>query len=280
MNKIFKPVRSIIKYNTSRKYFGNWSPKQLHNLYQDCCKSEENISYDLETGIISVNDICDTLWTEMSYNPLRFGDKSPFVFNNSNSIKDFCANYKFTILDNSANTTLAKIKSELKQFLTLTKKYDPSFEQTGVISTTCTKIKLDEYSFHPNIEYKILAHLVACIHVVCRQNLHDYYKSVKHRFAINQTCLKRHPDFERKIKNPCFSKIESLTAIKDALLKQISYKNSEILNTQMCIEDLSEYENPVDTSREQEILKQHNIDLQCLDSRLQQVYKELDTLTR
>ena len=64
------------------------------------------------------------------------------------------------------------------------------------------------------------------------------------------------------------------------MLQQISYKNVEILNTQMCIESLSEYENPADTSHQQELLEKQNQDLHYLDIRLQQIQQEISTLIR
>ena len=279
MNKFLKTVRDIVKYNTSRKYFADWSPKQLHNAYQNSRVSEQGV--DLEIGKLCTNDICDTLWTEMSYNPTRFGKTSPFVFNNTNSIKDFCKNYSFTLLDNNANLLLSKIKIELTQFLNIASKYDDCFEQTGILSASCINIKTEEtregFSY-PNTAYKMLSHLVACIHLVCRQNLHDYY-TAKYRPLINEVCFKRHPDLERKNKIPCFSKIEYLTQIEQNLSQQVSHKNSEILNTQMCIENLCEYENPVDTTREQEILNKQIQEFQQLESNLNEIRTQLKMLT-
>ena len=229
-----------------------------------------------------MDDICDTLWTEMSYNPARFGKTSPFVFNNTNSIKDFCKTRSFTTLDNNANLLLSEIKIELNQFLTLASKYDDCFEQTGILSESCVNIKTEETNegfAYPNITYKFLSHLVASIHLICRQNLRDYY-TAKYRPLINEVCLNRHPDLERKTKIPCFSKIESITQIEKVLSHRVSHKNAEILNTQMCIENLCEYENPADTSREQEILNKQIKELQQLESNLHETQTKLNLLTR
>jgi hypothetical protein len=273
-------VREIIKYNSSRKYFGDWSPKQLHEAYQTTCRDEEGKAVSLKTGIISVDDICNTLWTEMSYNPLRFGEKSPFVFDNANSIKLFSTSYKFNDLNPDTNALLGNIKGHLKYFLSLIEKHDALFEKTGCTESQYVSIKLQDHSCHPNNAYKMLAQLAGCIHMICKQNLQDYNKSVKSRFTIDEVCRNRHPDLKREIKNPCFSRIEYLTGLKDSLLQQISYKNVEILNTQMCIESLSEYENPADTSHQQELLEKQNQDLHYLDIRLQQIQQEISTLIR
>ena len=121
-----KLIREVIKYNASRKYFGNWTPHELNESYQ-------NAPRDLQIGILSIDDICNALWHEMSYNPVRFGYTSPFVFNGKNSLKDFIDSR--LDLANNGFETLSVIQTYLSRFWRFATKLYPDFEEKGYAKT-------------------------------------------------------------------------------------------------------------------------------------------------
>ena len=274
-------VRNILKYNRLYRYFGDWAPKQLHDAYEIVLRSMGHPSFTIETGKISVDDVCNTLWNEMSYNPLRFGKKSPFVFRGVNSLDQFCNTYDPSIKDMETVTLLSELRQKLKTFLALMYQYDPSFQQTGVSKESKMKIKMLEYSTDANTEYKILACLVACIHAICQQNVKDYdTKPSAYRAIMAEVCAEKHPTGERKINDVSLAKINSLKQQQRELLQQISDKNEEIAQTQIRKDTLSGYEIPMDTSRERALLKTQESALKSLDLRLQYIQNQLNMLTK
>ena len=54
------PIIEILQYNSQRKYFGTWSPAQASDAYHRSTRSFEPTKTQINTGEISVDDICDT----------------------------------------------------------------------------------------------------------------------------------------------------------------------------------------------------------------------------
>ncbi|MBR5904686.1 MAG: hypothetical protein IKZ49_04100 [Alphaproteobacteria bacterium] len=287
-------INDIIKYNTSRQYFGRWTPEQLHRAYNEARNSEISRTSTLHTGVISVDDICDTLWNEMSYNPARFGTKSPFIFDGKNSITKFCDKYKIYIENKKPNLTideklaeetkifLVRLSYELQKFLTLIDDYDPSFKTTGITSTDYIMVGLQDDSENSNIGYKLLAKLVYCIHEICKQNLSDLsHKSLGlHKDIIKTIVEQRHKDLVRPVKIPNYRKIKSLKEEQKILDDKISSKQNEISETEMRLNSYEDYfeEAPVDVSSEKHLLIRQNQELGLLEDEYQNIQNLLNFL--
>ena len=266
----------IIKYNPGRMYFGNWTPRQIHEIYQNMKGSDFNRTEPLTTGIITENDICDALWNEMSYNPVRFGTVSPFLFNGKNSIKQFCKKYSSCNPEDKNLVFLQKLAFALNDFTFYMDAYDQTFYKTGRTQNPVMNIGLQQDAFVSNTEYKVLAKLVACIHLICSQNSLDYARSKKHHIAMNQIIMQRHPDLVRPIKTPNYTKLNSMQTQSQEIQSRITHQESMILETQMRINVLEEYDAPADTSREHSALESQQAELE----RLEQEYQDLQTKIR
>ncbi len=252
-------------------YFGNWTPRQIHEIYQNMKGSDFNRTEPLTTGIITEDDICDTLWNEMSYNPVRFGNTSLFLFNGKNSIKQFCAKYSVCNSEDKNLVFLQKLAFALNDFTFFMNAYEPTFSETGRTQNPVMNVGLQQDVLASNLEYKVLSKLVACIHLICSQNGLDYARSKKHHIAMNQIIMQRHPDLVRPIKIPNYIKLNSMKNQSKALELRMQTQESDILETQMRINVLEEYDSPVDTSREHSMLESQQAELE----RLEQEYLDI-----
>ena len=269
----------IIKYNPVRMYFGNWTPRQIHEIYQNMKGSDFNRTVPLTTGIITEDDICDTLWNEMSYNPVRFGTVSPFVFNGKNSIKQFCKKYSSCNPEDKNLVFLQKLAFALNDFTFYMDAYDQTFSKTGHTQNPVMNIGLQQDAFVSNTEYKVLSKLVACIHLVCSQNGLDYTRSKKHHIAMNEIIMKRHPNLVRPQKIPNYSKLNSMQAQSQAIQSRITNQESIILETQMRINVLEEFDSPADTSREHSALESQQAELERLEREYQDIQNRMKIMT-
>lgn len=269
----------IIKYNPARMYFGNWTPRQIHEIYQNMKGSDFNRTEPLTTGIITEDDICDTLWNEMSYNPTRFGTVSPFVFNGKNSIKQFCKKYSSCNSEDKTMLFLQKIAFALNDFMFYMDAYDQTFSKTGRTQNPVMNIGLQQDALASNTEYKVLSKLVACIHLICSQNGLDYTRSKKHHIAMNQIIIQRHPNLVRPQKIPNYSKLNSMQAQSQEIQSRITHQESVILETQMRINVLEEFDSPADTSREHNALESQQAELERLESEYQDIQNRMKIMT-
>ena len=93
--KIFSK-REVVKYSANRAYFGKMTGAGLAKAYglfkhtQDWDKPVTSAT--VLVGKIDGGVICRALWNEMSYNPLRFGNVSPFLYKGKEDIYHFCRN--------------------------------------------------------------------------------------------------------------------------------------------------------------------------------------------
>ena len=287
-------INDIVRYNTSRQYFGRWTPRQLHEAYNRARNSEYSRTTTLDTDVISVDDICDTLWNEMSYNPSRFGTKSPFIFDGKNSIRKFCDAHKVYIankkpvltqkekIEEETKALLVRLGNELDRFLKLMDDYDQSFSANGFTSTDSVEIGLQNDAEQANIGYKLLSKLVYCIHEICKQNLYDYtHKSLGlHREMLKVILEQRHKNFVRPMKIPNYRKIKSLEEQQKLLANKITLKEDEINGTEQLIHTYEDYfeDAPVDTSHEENLLERQNNELESLQEEYQDVQNLLNFL--
>ena len=273
----------IIKYNPFRMYFGDWTPKQIHEIYKNK-KDDDNDFNDrtapLTTGIITEDDICDALWSEMSYNPVRFGTKSPFIFDGKNSIKQFCE--KYSTCSNPEDKTLVflqKLAVALSGFTFHMNAYDPTFSKTGRTQSSVMNVGLQPDIIASNTEYKVLSNLVYCIHLICSQNSTDYTRSKKHRIAINQMIMKRHPKLVRPLKIPNYRKLNSMQIQSQNIQSRIANQESIILETQMRINALEELDSPADTNYEHATLKSQQAELEKLEQEYQDIQNRIQVIS-
>ena len=253
-------VHSIIKYDPGRNYFGLWSPKRLHTVYREIYNNPFRPLVFMETGKLSAEIICDTLWNEMSYNPLRFGEQNPFEINGASNIKAFVAKYK---TGEGFDYVMQKVAAELDYFLYFIGKSNPEFPKFDEIYSSSVLIDVDRHG-KSGYGYKALASLSESIHNIASQNIKDY-KIKKYREQINSVVMARHPNLNRSNEPVRFVQIDRAKTQKDYLYNEIATKNSEIMNTNMRINTLNECEPPADTSRETALLARQNQDLQTLE---------------
>jgi hypothetical protein len=273
-NETKKAIANIIRYNASRKYFYDWTPRELNKSYI----SEDPVS--LTIAGLSSDTICNTIWNEMSYNPKRFGYTSPFKFDGNNSIYLFI-NSDLTSETNAQNI-LSKVKYYLSDFWNLAVYYDETFLRTG-----CFKNKNISITNIPNStpgakpipcpNYKMLGDLRTCIHIVASQNITDFNKDKAYREEIINTVRSKHPNLIRA-KQTIHPELQKLLNKKLRIEHAIWNKNSEIMDTESRINTLNtEFENPGDTSADTARLEQQNSDLIKLENLLANIKKQISS---
>lgn len=253
-------IHDIIKYNPERNYFGPWSPKRLHRVYREIYTDPFRPLVFMETGHLSAETICDTLWNEMSYNPVRFGEQNPFETTGIPNIKDFC---KTHINPNDLDEVNSKIACELEYFTYFIGKNNPEFPKFGEIFSCSILINCDK-NRKTGYGYKSLACLANCVHYIATQNINDY-KIKKYREQINRIVITRHPRLKRSNEFLNFVQIEKAEQNTKYLYDAMLQKNKEILDTTSLIKIFKEYDPPIDTSREQNLLSRQREDLQRLE---------------
>jgi len=270
-------IKQIIKYNTSRKYFGGWTPYDLNKSYV----STEPIS--IYIGNLSTDIICDAIWNEMSYNPKRFGNSSPFMFDNKNSLTFFIT--KEISQDDKACHILSKIKSYLSNFYNMAIKYDDTFKTTNrfkksYITITNTQPLPPDSKPQPCFNYKMLGCLRTCIHIIASQNIQDFNKK-SYREQIINTVINKHPNLTRSNQPIDFAMLRKYKAQESRIKFEIATKNDDISITMSRINDLESLEIPGDTSQEELRLEQQTRELQHLEMRLAAIQRNIqNTKTR
>lgn len=292
-------VKKIIKYDISRKYFGDWAPRSLYNCYSTLYRNPEMDSIELRIGDLSVDDICNALWTEMSYNPVRFGTISPFKFDGRNSLQDFC-NMEID-KDLKSAKTLSKVQYHLKEFYRIVCDLDENFAQTNQLNINyeddaqvsvngqIVKIKLDYTQTlrkpRPNSEYKMLAGLVRTMRAITSQNLADLNRKTYFE-PMFDVILTRHQNLIRGIKSVYSEpyqaventktdipehlkpQLKKYLRLQSKLEKAIAKKSDDIYITQARIDNLNNLENPGDTRIEQARLNRDNEIVEKLEKKL------------
>ena len=274
-------VHDIIKYDVNRKYFGDWTPDGLNATYNS------PMPVNFYTGILSVDKICDALWNEMSYNPERFGTVSPFKINGKNSL-EFFINKEIDIYDNNFEV-LTNLQAYLSRFWNMALQYDKDFMITNRFKSTniliSTKIRPGEKPI-PSATYRPLGYLRDSIHKIASQNLQDFENKAIYRNQIIETVKEKHPKLFRPatpvyvapVQESTNDELEKYMSDKKYLIDAIWNKNSEIMDTQMRIDTLNEFENPGDTSNDTALLKKQKADLKNLETNLQLITQRIQKI--
>ena len=169
-----KQIKNILKYDTGKAYFGDFTARDLSDAVGRIKTSwqwDTPIEFvNIHIGHIDGNVICDALWHEMSYNPVRFGTVSPFLFNGKNSLYHFCNSSNNHALTPENMKIFSDIQYKLKCFMKLNAHPNGAWNDT-IIGESLT-IRLE--NGHTNPEYKMLAHLRDCIKIITTQNINDF----------------------------------------------------------------------------------------------------------
>ena len=274
-------VHNVIKYDVNRKYFGDWTPDELNATYN----SPKPV--DFYIGVLSVDKICDALWNEMSYNPERFGTVSPFKFNGKNSL-EFFINKEIDLEDNNF-AILTNLQAYLSRFWKTALQYDKDFMITNRFKSTniliSTKIRPGEKPI-PSATYTMLGYLRDSIHKIASQNLQDFENKAIYRNQIIETVKEKHPKLFRPatpvyaapVQESTNDELEKYMSDKKYLIDAIWNKNSEIMDTQMRIDTLNEFENPGDTSNDTALLNKQKEDLKNLETNLQLITQRIQKI--
>jgi len=191
-------IKLVLKYDTSRHYFAGFSPDALSAAYGRLKTSASwnipDVTTSLYVGKIDGNVICNALWNEMSYNPVRFGTVSPFVFNNKNNLFAFCDRRGASHINSDI---LAEIRHKLIVYMNINS--DSNGGWYDAVRTNATGyVSIQIIDGHSNDNYKILAMLRDCITIIARQNVADFKKKRgPYRNAIIDVVRSRHPDWVR-----------------------------------------------------------------------------------
>ena len=177
-----KRIKSVLKYNTHRKYIGEFIPQKLADACAKLASSQKwdnQLQYEyVHIGNINGTVICDSLWRQMSYNPVRFGTVSPFMFDGKNNIYKFCKSY------DGDNATVNEVRDLLSKFLYLNRN-----RKTGAwhdtIATVNGNLEIHmKYNSHFDDNYHKLAKLRKCIKIIAKQNVADFDAGGEYKLGI------------------------------------------------------------------------------------------------
>lgn len=192
-----KSVKIILKYNINRPYFGKFTAGGLAGAY---AKLKTTAQWDtpvkfsnVPVGYIDGNIICNALWYEMSYNPVRFGTVSPFLHNGKNNIFHFCEHGVPAWTPQAGKEILAQVQYELVSYMA--RNATPNGQWRDVVQSDKNgNAKIEIQDGYSNNTYKILAHLRNSIAMVARQNVADFEKKRgPYRPEIASVVQTRHP---------------------------------------------------------------------------------------
>ncbi len=156
-------LRRAVKYKPFYNYFANWSADALYTWYCQYTVFHRDRAV-LHVGKMNDAVICRALWTEMSRNPVRFGNVSPFIVDGRESIFRFCD--KHHVL---TDELLIKIQGHLRDYLTKNSQVQTNSKQWRDVVVT------DGYGCvtYSKAMYGALASLRDAIRVICDQNVAD-----------------------------------------------------------------------------------------------------------
>ena len=187
-------MRSVLRYNAKRAYFGQFVPQDMYDSYKKFKQTEkwtDPVTQDIvHIGYIDGIEICRVLWHQASYNPKRFGNESPFIYNGREDIRMFC---EYGVpKDFPAYEIWDEVRKLMIEFMELNG--DPNYEDGGVIDTNrgLVRIKLTDGGF-TNINYKKLSKLREMLRKIISQNLQDVNRKAYYE-EILKVMLVRHPE--------------------------------------------------------------------------------------
>lgn len=207
-------LKQIIQYNAKRMYFGEWKPSRIDDAFRDTSGGTQ--PEELYIGNLTEDIICDVLWYEMSYNPLRFGSSSPFKKDGKNSILHFIDTYRKLAprgTDGLLSHEVITLVWQINDFITNLKKANlyEVFTKTGKLPSIFPILGADE-------NYHVLTTLRKAIHTIAKQNWLDT-KDPAYKEHIEKIAAKRHPTGKRSDISYMFVNLEDAVQQKIEAMK-------------------------------------------------------------
>ncbi len=268
-------LKQIIQYSAKRMYFSNWEPKTLDDIYRTTSVSLK--PENMYIGGTTNDTICNALWYEMSYNPVRFGTVSPFQINNKNDIIYFNDTYRKNL---SRNTT-GLLPDEIITLTWQINCFVNNLHKSGLYNTFVKTGTLPQYLsiLGADTNYHVISSLRRAIHAIAKQNYTDLqdpdyqeqifyvatrrhptgkrsdisYMAINTEFSIKQSLSdksdikEQNNTNQQKIIQTCFPFAIQTDTLNEIRTNIVKIKNKMALLEQQ-IEDMDEYENHVDTS--------------------------------
>ena len=185
--------RDVVKYDANRTYFGKLKIDNLaaaYGLFKHTHDWDNPVTdAKVLVGQIDGAEICRALWYEMSYNPMRFGRVSPFIYKGREDIYHFCR--CGVPEDFPGFEIIEKIRHKMIDFMTLNGRakgqwYDVIENRDGYVTIYLV-------DGHSDDNYKVLSKLREMIRWVANQNLEDF-KRKAYRMAMLKVIDSRHPN--------------------------------------------------------------------------------------
>ena len=197
--KATDPMKKVLKYSIRRAYFGTMTAAELEWAY-DMLRRSQTWDKPIEKMVVHVGhidnaDVCRALWQEMSYNPKRFGTKSPFMHKGKASLYRFCE--KPVSQDVPGFKVLEKIRVELIDYMSIIPNPDGGWNAN--INDNRGLVNISLVDGHADKNYEKLTQLRAIIRTIITQNLKDYEKK-SYRDEIVKAINENHPDGVRSNK--------------------------------------------------------------------------------
>lgn len=190
-NAIFSK-RELIKYSANRAYFGTLTGAGLSRAYGVFKHTKDwdrpIVNANVSVGKIDGGVICRALWHEMSYNPVRFGSVSPFVYKGREDIYHFCR--QGVSKDFRGFEVVEKIRHKLIDFMMLNGRAKGQWYDN--IYTTNGNVTIKLIDGHSDDNYKVLSLLRETIRLITSQNLEDF-KRKSYRVQMLNVINARHP---------------------------------------------------------------------------------------
>ena len=232
-------LKQIIQYNAKRMYFGEWRPARIDEFFRNT--SGGNRPEELYIGKLTEDIICDVLWYEMSYNPVRFGTVSPFKNpDGKNSILYFIDTYRKKAPREENGLLPQEVMTVIWQmgdFIKSVKKADlyDRFIKTGKLPQVLSILGADE-------NYYVLTTLRKAIHAIAKQNDADL-KDPAYREQIEKIAAQRHSTGNRsdvsymavKLENAIQQQKSTLETQPVEVKKVVPKETPKQKITQMCL---------------------------------------------
>lgn len=175
-----KIASNIVKYNAARPYFGQLTGEALTRAKQWLVEHEYGSMVSLHIGDINGDVICNALWRQLSYNPLRFGDVSPFVYDGRNNLYRFARQGAVVDVDSDAQGVLARLQAKVRYFMTLNAAANRQWRDT--LETDNGVVRLVDATSAP---CRAMGALQDCVRtIIAPQNGSDLRGSVRYRREI------------------------------------------------------------------------------------------------
>ena len=185
--------KRTIRYSAKRAYFGKLTGAGLAAAYGQFKHTHDwdkpVTSANVTVGHIDGTVICRALWYEMSYNPIRFGQVSPFSLNRKDVMFRFCDHP--VPEDTPGHEILEKLRHKMIAFMTLNGRNIGQWHD--VVEAPHGVVRISLVDGHSDDNYKVLTKLREMIRIVVSQNLKDS-KLKSYGPAMQAVICERHPN--------------------------------------------------------------------------------------